>query len=293
MISHQQWNSPDGMDGNPLTCPSTRQASNQSITLWKNFSIRCRAISRRLCCSRLLRQTLSLYNLYILHSWKHRFNLPRMIQLPPLMNLKSQRRWSHSSAITAWCHSLAPVIFSAIFSSTTTTSRINARSVTASSRGLVTFKSTCFHTWVAVPAHQGLCPSQRCSRSWHVNKWRIFSSRMVKSTSVDCAPRISHASVAWRPTFACTLERGRTFAKSAPLRSPHHVLSRCTCACTPVKNLINAKNAGALSQEETRCILICTSTKVGSPFNFSFLSQKKQLVSMQHWRNPSKWKIKH
>lgn len=265
------------MDGNPSICPNTRQAWTQFITLWENFSIRSRAIRGHQCYFHPP-MTLHLYTLYTLHSWKNPFSLPLVIPLLPLKSPKSRAKKSHSSATSAWCHSLAPVIFSAICSSTTTTSHTSARSVTASSRGSATFKSTCFHTWEAIPEHQGLCPSPRCSRSLHVNKWRIFSSRMGRSTSADCAPRILHASVAWRPTYACTLEKGHTCVKSALLRSPRHVLSRCTCACILERNRTNVRNAGALSQEEMRCILICTSTKVSQPcfFSLDFVKNKQQ-----------------
>ena len=165
LLSYHQWIRQNGTGGNPSTWQSTRRAWSQFTTLCENFSMRSRAIHGRQCYFHPP-TILHLCNLCILHLWMNPdFSLPLMIPLPPLRSLGRWAKKSHSSATYAWCHSLAPVICSAIFSSTTTTSHTSARSVTASSRGSATFKSTCFHTWEATPEHQGVCPFLRCLRS--------------------------------------------------------------------------------------------------------------------------------
>lgn len=261
------WNPQDGTAGNRWICLNTRQVWNQFTTWWKNFRIRCRGIRGPLFSS----HPPTSLPLCMIHSWSSHSNLLHAIPLPSLKRLASQTRRSRSNATTVWCHSLGPVTFSAICSSTTTTNHISARSVTASSRGLATFKNTCFHIWEAVPEHQGLCPSLRCSPSWHVNKSKTFSSKMVKSISAVCAQKISRASVVWRHIFACTRERGHMSARCAHLHSLRHVLWRCTCACILGRNLTSARNAGALSQEGTRCTLTCTFTKVRPTLSFNVI----------------------
>ncbi|XP_048588794.1 zinc finger protein 347 isoform X3 [Nematostella vectensis] len=56
-------------------------------------------------------------------------------------------------------------------------------------------------------------------------------------------------------------------SRCARLLSPLHVLSKCTCACTPVRSHTNVKCATAPSPAETRCTPTCTYTKVKSHSN--------------------------
>ena len=180
----------------------------------------------------------------------------------PALKIPASPKKSHSNAAAVWCHSRAPAIFNVICWSITTTSHTNAKSVTVNSRGLETFRSTCCRTWGAIPERLGLCPFQPCSRSWHVNKLRSFSSKMGTSISVACVQRILLGSAAWKRTFACIQERGLTSVKSARLLLLRHVLSRCTCAYILARNHTSAGNVGALSPEGMRCIPICTFIKV-------------------------------